>query len=233
MRKTPLIHTVASVGKVIFSILQIFSAIGAVCLLLSTLSLSFLPAGTMEVVTGTKVQMKIHLSQMMEGDFTEYRDLLISGIEGAEDTDDGFALVETVDETLENRLMALTLIPSLAQMIVMFFFYRALKRICTVLRDSPLSPFAHELPDLIKSLAFSLFVLALAPWGAASLIQMITGVSSDISLEMGTILWGFIALAMGEIFRIGSTLMPSPIPQENPNFYQNGNGQNFNPPGAF
>ena len=231
MKKTPLVRTVASAGKVIFSILQVFSVISAVLLLLSTLSLSFLPAGTLEVKTGTKVQMNFHLSQMLEGDFTEYRDLLISGMVGAQPTEDGFAIEENAEENLENRLMALTLIPSLAQTIVMFFFYRTLKRICITLKDSPLSPFAPEIPDLMKSLGFSLFALALAPWGAASLIQMITKVSSDISLEMGTVLWGFIALALAEIFRLGATLMPRPFTSENP--YENQNNQNFTPPSAF
>ena len=230
MRKIPLIHTAATVGKIIFSIMQVFSAISAVFLLLATLSLSFLPAGSLEVETGAEVTMNFHLNKIIEGDFAEYRDLLISGMAGAEKTEDGFAVVEKTTETLENRLMALTLIPSLTQMIVMFFFYRALKRICSALKDSPLSPFSPEMPELIKNFAYTIFVLALAPWGAASLIQMITRVSTDISLEMGTILWGFLALALAEIFRTGANLTPRPFGQNDPN---QTNGQNFTPPGAF
>lgn len=213
MRKTPLIHAVASIGKVVFSILQVFSVIGAVALLLATLSLSFLPAGTVETETSAAVTMRFHLSRLVEGDFTEYRDLLLSGFEGAEKTEDGFQIQEiTPSVSLENRKMALSLIPSFTQMLVLFFFYRALKNLCANLKESPLSPFTPEAPEFLKSLGISLFFLAGAPWLTASTIQIITGITSSVSLELGTVLWGLFALVLAEIFRIGKDSLPTPFP---------------------
>ena len=234
MRKTPLIHVVASIGKVVFSILQVFSVIGAVGLLLGTLSLSFLPAGTVETETSASVTMRFRLSHLVEGDITEYRDLLLSGFEGAEKTEDGFQIQEiTPSVSLENRKMALSLIPSFAQMVVLFFFYRALKNLCANLKESPLSPFTPEAPEIFKSLGISLFFLAGAPWLTAAIIQLITGIASDLSLEMGTVLWGLFALVLSEIFRIGSSLAPTPFPSSPYPPQEEKKDDSENHPGAF
>ena len=125
MKTPPIVKTVSSIGNVIFSILQALSVLGAVGLLLATLTLSFLPSGTVQVDTSAQVSMQFNFRQLFGETWDEAKDILASGVEGAEITEDGFKVEEiTPSQTLENRKMALSLIPSFAQMVVLFFFFR-------------------------------------------------------------------------------------------------------------
>ena len=123
MKKQSFIQGVATAGRVVFTILRVFSMIGAVCLLLSILTLSFLPANLFSIKIKAEMEMDMNLREML-GESWQDADLSNVDVQGGEltQTDDGvrFSTDLTALE-LENRSLALYLIPTLVQLLNCLF----------------------------------------------------------------------------------------------------------------
>ena len=202
MKQNKLSGVAFSLTHVVFSILRIFSIIGAACLLLGILSLSFLPGGTVTVDTSTKMDMNFNLKPFFGEEWDTYKEVLLGQMgEGLTATDQGFAIEEeVVTPTMENRALALSLIPTFASLLIQFFFYGALVKIakeCKTLSTPLISPI---IPEQMRVLSYSLFAMAAVPALVASLITMITGFSAqtDLSFDLEKALWGLIVLALSQ-----------------------------------
>jgi len=226
MKNPPIVRTIASIGHVIFSILQVFSAIGAAGILIAVLSLSFLPQKTITVTFETNMKMDLNLRSFFPEDWDEIKKEFNaeSIAEGATVTDDGISVEETSGaEKIENRIFSLMLIPTMVTLLIQFFLFLFLSRLCKWIKEAPFTPFRIQPAEQLKSIAITLFILAAAPTFCSSLIAMFTKVSSfsESSFDMGLVLWGLLALALSHIFRFGATLVPSislgqTPPQEQP-----------------
>ncbi len=202
MKPNKLAPAAFSLAHVVFSILRVLAAIGAVCLLLGILSLSFLPSGTVKVDTHTKMEMNFNLKSFFGEDWNEYKDMVLNQLgEDLTPTEEGFSVEEeVVAQTLENRAMALSLIPTLTSLLIQFFFYGALAKMGKELKNAPFPPFSSIIPEQMKLLAYSLFAMGAIPALVSSLISLITGFAGEtnLSFDLEKILWGLIVLAVSQ-----------------------------------
>lgn len=202
MKQNKLAPVAFSLAHVVFSLLRVLAAIGAVFLLIGILSLSFLPGGTVRVDTHTKMEMNFNLKPFFGETWKEYKDTVLNQLgEGLTPTEEGFAVEEeVVSQTLENRAMALSLIPTFASLLIQFFFYGALAKMGKELKLAPFPPISSVIPEQMKALAYSLFALGAVPALVSSLISLITGFSAetDLSFDLEKILWGLIVLAVSQ-----------------------------------
>ncbi len=221
MNKTKFIRSVASACQVVFSILKVLCIIGAVGIFIGVLSLSFLPRDTVVFRTETKVDMEFDLRALVGEAFDEVKQSL-SGqeTEGLEVTENGFRIVEeTPIASAENHTLALSIIPTFAEMIVLFFFYRYLSRVAASIKEAQLSPFTSQAAKDLKCAGISLFFLAGAPAVCSTLIALLTHgkgtlLLGETNVNLETILWGFVLFALSYLFEYGALL--SHVPTQSP-----------------
>ena len=127
MNKTKFIFGVASAANVIFSIMKVLSAIGAVCVLLGVATLTFLPQGTFSLETASEMNVRVSLKSLAGEAWDEVKEELVGQLDGmsnAELTEDGILISEsTPTEPIENRSLALSLIPVFTELLIFAFFY--------------------------------------------------------------------------------------------------------------
>lgn len=215
MKKLSFVRGVATAGHILFSILRVMMVIAAVFVLLGILSLSMLPKNTVTVDTYTQMVMKFDLRTFIgEETWDEVKEELIDSIvEGGKISEDGSVVIEESEpsETLENRTMSLVLVPVFAELLVSFFFYHFMARLFKLIRNAVSTPFLAGTAKELKNAGISLFAMAAVPAAVSTLLALFTGVTfTDSSVDLGTVLWGFVLLALSMIFEFGATLTPAP-----------------------
>ncbi|MBR3837565.1 MAG: hypothetical protein IKJ74_05390 [Clostridia bacterium] len=215
MKKLGFVRGVATAGNVVFSIFNVVSIIGVVALVFSILFLSFLPGGSIHVKTDTNVELNLDLKTLLgktwdalsQEDMEAFKNQLGDGYE----IKDGVATVkEGESANVNNRSMALAMIPAMTQMLIMAFFYRYMAKACGAIKKAVFTPFVPEAAQNLKNGGISLFFLFAAPSLCGGLITLLTreaellGQESDLS----TVLWGFMLLALSFLFEYAATLSP-------------------------
>ena len=216
MKHQNLIQGTATAGKVVFTILRVLCVIGAVCLLLSILALSFLPNNLFSMRLSGTLEMNVNLREIM-GD--QWKDVDLSGVDAAiTETEDGIRIDQDVDVmAVQNRALALYLIPSLVELIVSYFFFRALSRAMNAIRERIHAPFSAEAAREFRAAGITLFVSAGAPVVCGTIISVLTASRTGTlnvggNVDLMAILWGFLLLGLAALFEYGETLSPQPAP---------------------
>ncbi|MBR2616265.1 MAG: hypothetical protein IKC69_06270 [Clostridia bacterium] len=209
MKKANFVRGVAQACYIIFSILRVMAVIGAVSLLILTVSLSFMPKNS--VVTDTATRMDVTLN--LKGSYGEMLSESLAEEDGFTVTEDGVTMHGEESVTIDNRMMGLSLIPSLSQLLVSIFLFEAAKRAARALRDASFTPFSPELAANLKKCGILLFVLAGVPFAVSALVTVISLGKAQLQTEidMMVVLWGFVLLAASELCDYAATLAPFPM----------------------
>lgn len=213
MKKLNFVRGVAAAGNVVFSILNVMSIIAVVALVFSILFLSFLPGRSIAVKTETDVSISVDFKTLLgkswealsEDDLKAFQSQLGDGYE----MKDGVATVKEGESvSVNNRSMALAMIPAMTQMLIMAFFYRYLAKACKAVKIAVITPFVPEAARNLKNGAVSLFFLCAAPALCGGLITLLTKEVNLLGQEtdLSTVLWGFMLLALSFLFEYAGTL---------------------------
>ncbi len=217
-------RSVSSFGHVLFRILQVFSAIGAVAVLFSILALSFLPAHLVTVDITAQTDLTFDLRSLLGDSWDEMEDQmrenLASLYEGATLTEDGFTVSETTPaESVENRGLALAMIPTFVQLSLSFALFLFLARAFRLAKNS-LHPFRREITAEMRNAGWLLLALGCVPALCATLISLLTRTSlAQGSFDLYLIFGGFLLWALSDLFSFAETRFDPPAQQDNPNAF--------------
>lgn len=216
---------VMNAGQILFTILRIFSAIGAVTILLCILALSFLPGGlvTVDVTAETKIRMNMRslMGDAWDSSDEALREQLQAMLPDGKITEDGFE-TEQVGETesVENRGLAIAMIPTFVELILSFALFRFLSRAMEKAKEIP---FHRDVATHLRSAGWLLLALGCIPALCAILISLLTQTSlAQGSFDLYLIFGGFLLWALGDlILFVGPRLStPAETPtEENPNAF--------------
>ncbi len=227
------VRGVAKAGSIILGIFKVFSVIGAVCVLIAILTLSLLPKNFVTVDLVTQTQIKVDLRSVLGDGWQELDwEKIVSPAEQAGgkfvETKDGLQSTNTIPSTtVENKTLALSLIPDFVECIILFAFFRFLGKVCFQVQNSP-TPFTLPAAQNLKYTAFSLLALALLPGLCSGIVALLTGTDemSSTGFELGTVLWGFFLWALSQIFEYALSILPPSAQTFDPAGGQNTTRQN-------
>ncbi|MBR2634247.1 MAG: hypothetical protein IKD31_01540 [Clostridia bacterium] len=212
MKKLQFVRSIASVCHVLFSIFQVFSVIAAVFLLIAVLLFSLLPAETVVFNSFTEIEADFNFRNIYGDLWDEVRTQMEAQFGSmAELTENGLIVRETVPaDKMTNHSMSLLLVPMMVEYLICFFLFRFFSRAFKAIKENAFSPFSQEAANSFRSAGYTMFFLGIAPSLAGFLVELLTGFSSGVEMNMDQILIGFILLAAAALFEYALSLIPAP-----------------------
>lgn len=225
MKSLKFFRSVCRWANVLFSILRVFAVIGAVGVLIGIFSLSVLPKNFFTVDMTVQTDMKFNMSAILGADWEEDREALEEEAyalpEGAEWTEDGFAITETIPSTtMENRALALTLVPVFAQLLLSFALYLFVCRIFRALKDSP-EPLTAPVSGNLKNAGWLLMAQGVVPALCGWLISLLTHTEGlvEVSFDLWQVFLGFLLWALADLIAHAASFVPAPSESAAPPFH--------------
>lgn len=219
MKKIGFVRGVATAGNVLTNVLKVFVVLGAVGILLGVLSLSFLPGDFISVTIDSGMTAEVNFRSLLGEGWEEQKDLLLSAFAGdVTETENGVRLSESVESVkINNRLLAISLIPTMVELILLFALLNCLSKAFREWKHSP-NPFPFAVGGHLRYAAAFLFAMEIAPGFCSALISLFTGAEliTDSSWDLTTVFLGFVLIALSYLFEYGASLKPAPAtPVEN------------------
>ena len=220
MKSLDFFRSVCKWGHVLFSILRVLTIIASVCILIGIFTLALVPKNFFTLDIITQMEMKFNLAELVGEDWTTYSqelqdELLTSLPEGAKYTENGLEISQiTPSETVENKTLALSLVPDFVESILFFSLFLYLCRIFKALKESP-DPLCAPVAENLRFAGGLVMALGIVPALSASLVRLLTGTSqllSDTSFDLWLIFLGFLLWAAADLFLYAaSTRNPNPF----------------------
>lgn len=216
MKKLGFIRSVSKWGYWICAIGRVFAAIAAVCLLLAVVFLISMPRNFVSMEILTEMKIDVNLRDFLGEDWDAYKNELADTIspDGAL-TENGISIAEPGETvTMENRALALYIIPSFAEYSMLFALLHFASKAFRELKDSPV-PFTPSAAKHIRTAGSLTMALGLVPGLASGLIGLLTDSAMDgTSIDLGLVFIGFLLWALAELFEYGVSLQCGAAPTD-------------------
>ena len=226
---------IASVGRVGAKIIEVFAIIASVCLLLGVIAFSVMPGNLFSMDLGVRADLFFNFGDILgeEWDPVAYNAALeeIQGENGLfwNATEEGLFATSDVPLTgLSPRSIGVLLIPVLVQTSLLAVFLHFLSKAFGALRKS-VTPFSSEVCKNLKTSGILYLVLSAAPSFCSILIMLLVqgNLSISASFDLVQIFWGFVLIALAEVFQYGERL------QTKADLAASGEASSENNPNAF
>lgn len=225
-------RSVCNWGYVLFAILRVLYVIGAVGILIGIFTLSVLPKNFVTVDVVMETEMNFNMKALMGDAWEEFGETDAELPEGGEWTEDGFAVNETVPATtMENRTLALMLVPVFVEMILSFALFLFLCRVFRTLKQS-FEPFHAPVPGNLRNAGWLLMALGVVPGICGWLISLLTRTEGivEVSFDLWLVFVGFLLWAAADLFVYAASRIPQPRTESTPPPFTGYTG--FTPPAA-
>lgn len=217
MKDLRFFRSVCNWGYVLFAIIRVLSLLGAIGLLIGIFGLVAFPQNTVVADTSVSIDLKVNLSRILGREWEEMKEEIYDELdgtlpEGAEITEEGIRIVEdTPSVSVENRVLALSLIPSFVEMILGFSLYLFLTKAFKILKLAP-NPFDAEAAKHLRSAGTVLMVQAVLPAICMSLVTLLTKTSGyfETELDLFAVFLGFLIWALSDLFLYAKDRISAP-----------------------
>ena len=224
MDKLRFFRSVCNWGNVIFTIMRVFSIIGAVFALLGVLCLSFLPAGLVKMETNVKVDLQIAMAKVFGETWVEnYKEVSPSdigeGFDQAEINEEGIFISQSESSpVLGNRAISLVLSPAFVKMLLSFFLFGFIAKAFDLFKRSA-EPLRAPVQPLLQRMGWMMMALGSVPGLCVSLITLITQTEGLMSADYDLFLLfaGFLVWAFSDLLTHAKSYLP---PEFAPNYPQ-------------
>lgn len=218
MKDLRFFRSVCNWGHVLFSIIRVLALIGAIGLLIGIFALVAWPQNTFTIDTAVSMDVKVNFERILGRDWEEFKDEIFDELdgtlpEGAELTEDGITITEDAPTvSIENRVLALSLIPAFVEMLVAFSLYLFLGKAFKILKLSP-NPFDAEAAKHLRTSGTILMVLGVLPALCMSLVSLLTKVSGyfETEFDLFAVFMGFLLWALSDLFLYAKDKLSTPL----------------------
>ncbi len=218
MKQINWIRIVSRWGGVIATILKVFSIIGTVSLLVLILTSAILPRDTFRLLLKEDLSGEINYSQLLGEGWTDQmrstlREMIPDG--QGEVTETSLILKgASQDQTLDNKTIALALIPLFVSLLIAVRLFESLRRALWAMYNSP-NAFSREAAGHFRGAGICLIILSIAPSLCSSLIAMLTRVLiGGTSFSFSYLCFGFSLFAIAQLLESGTDRIDPSFSQE-------------------
>ncbi len=218
MKPLNFFRSVCSWGHILFSIMRVLAVIGAVGTLIGIFSLALMPRNFFTLDIVTQMDMKFNLSSILgeewENMLSEAEGEVFSELpEGAEFTKEGLEISEIIPSTtMENKALALSMIPSFVDLLLSFFLFLFLSRIFKALKTSP-DPLLAPVSENFRHAGSLMMALGVAPALCGSLVSLLTQTENllgETSFDLFLVFMGFVLWAASDLFLYAAASRTAP-----------------------
>ena len=222
MKDLRFFRSVCSWAHVLFSIIRVLSCIGAIGLLFGIFYFVALPQNTFSIDSTVAVDVKVNLKRLMGKEwpelYAEMEEELKDELQGelpdnAVVSEEGIEVKETVPAiTMENRVFALSMIPSFVEMILGFSLYLFLARAFKILKLAQ-NPFDSMAAKHLRTAGIFLMVQATVPAICMTLVSNLTRTSGYFQTEFDlfAVFLGFLLWALSDLFLYANEKLSTPL----------------------
>lgn len=218
MKDLKFFRSVSSWAHVLFAIIRVLACIGAVCLLIGIFSLVAMPQSAFSIDTAVQMDVKVNFVKILGREWNELKEEIYDELDGtlpqgATITENGVSIQETVPSiSIENRVLALSLIPTFVEMILSFSLYLFLARAFKILKDAQ-NPFDPSAAKNFRTAGTFLMVQGVLPALCMSLVTLLTKTSGyfETELDLFMVFLGFLLWALSDLFLYAGAKLSSPL----------------------